>query len=324
MPALALTLLLPILAAQSPVGVPPAARSEAVVLARVEFRKGNFRETLAKLEEAARANDLVDPADKFEAALLQGLSHVYLGEAKQSDLHFRDVLLANPDFDLDPLTYGEDAKRELDAVRAAPDLKEALERRRDEIRQAKLQEAEIRRLAEEAERRRRELAAIPERVPTVTKHNALLNFLPFGIPQIEQDRVVPGVLFAVAQGVSLTATVLTYTQVHSYIETDGKVSPDNLQDAKNWRIANWVSVGAAAAVYVAGVIDSFVAYKEQSVKMVPREEYLRLRQQEGLAPPASPSPAPAPTPAGAYPKPSASLLVAPLPGGAAVGLVGRF
>lgn len=309
-------LLLPLVAAQAPIVAPASERSEMVVLARVEFRKGNFRDAIDKLEQARTAGDLKDPSDLFEAALIQGLSHFYLNEGAETRRRFVDVLLYNPDYDLDPLVYGDEVKQELDAVRASPELKERLDRRREELREAKRRAEEARRLLEEAERKRRELAAIPERIPTVQRHNLLVNFLPFGVPQIEQERVTPGVLFAVAQGVSLTATVLTYTQVQSLIESDGKVARDNLSKAVGWRWGNWVSVGVAAAVYVGGVVDAFLHYRERTLTTIPREEYLLIRDADKPAAPASP---PAP-----YPKPEATLFLAPLPGGGAAGVVGRF
>lgn len=332
MTSLALLLLLPALASQTPGAPPqPAQRSEAVVLARVEFRKGNFREVLKLLEAAAAAGAVPDPAEQLESAQLQALSHVYLAEPAEAEKHFRELLLANPDYYLDPLVYGEDARNVVVATRMAPDMQPLLEKRREEIRQAKAREAEARKAAEEAETKRREIAAIPERVPIVVRHNALLNVLPFGVPQIEQDRITPGVLFAVAQGVTLTATVLTYTQVHSYIGSDGKVNPDDLNQAKAWRYANWVSVGAAAAVYLAGVVDAFVAHKEQTVKLVSREEYLKLRDEGQAVPalppttPVTPAPQEPQQPAPSYPKPTpTSFFLAPLPGGAAVGLGGTF
>ena len=309
-------ILLPVLASQLP--VPGSVRSDAVVYARLDFRKGNFRDAIAKLVEAQAKNELQDPNDKFEAALLQGLSYIYLGEAKNSVAHFQEILLTNPDFDLDPLTYGEAAKRELDAVRALPELKEALDKKRAEIREAKQVEDEARRIAEENARKRRELAALPDRLPSIEKHNPLLNILPFGVPQIEQERIATGVVFAVAQGAAITVSILTYIQVQSYIESDGKVSHDNMTMATNWKIANWISFGATVAVYLGVVIDAFVHYNERTVTMIPRDEYLKLKQDGSTSPALPPATPPA------YPKPSTRLFLAPTPGGAAVGLSGVF
>jgi tetratricopeptide (TPR) repeat protein len=308
-------ILLPVLAGQA--GLPSRAGTSAVIHAGEEFQKSQYREVLKGLEDATRRKLLVDLNDRFEAELLQGLSHYYLGETSEVRPHFEEMLLINPDFDLDPLTYGEEARKLFETTRAAPELKARLDQRRDEIREAKLREEEIRRIADEAERKRKELAALPEQVPSVERHNALLNFLPFGVPQIEQGRITPGVLLAISQGVTITATVLTYTQVQSYIDTDGKVATDNLARARNWRTGNWVAVGAAVAVYVGGVVDAFVSYRDKTMTTVPREDYLRLKQES--VPPGSPTPTPT-TPI----KPSARLYLAPLPGGASAGIVGHF
>ncbi|HEY3546846.1 MAG TPA: hypothetical protein VGK17_12275, partial [Propionicimonas sp.] len=218
MNAFALLILVPLLAAPAPAPQPtsahapqPASARDVLTNARIEFQKGNFRQTVKILEDAAIAGSEFSTTEKLDSAQLQALSHVYLGEPKEAQEHFRELLLMNPDYFLDPLIYGEEARNVVVATRTDPELQPRLEKRREEIRQAKLREAEARKTAEEAEKRRRELAAIPEQVPVVVKHNALLNVLPFGVPQIEQNRVLPGILFAVAQGVTITSSVLTYT-----------------------------------------------------------------------------------------------------------------
>ena len=313
--------LVAIAAAQAPV---PSLNSDLVADAGAEFRKGNFREAIKKIEQARRENLLKETSDIAKAALTEGLSHFYLGETEPAATAFAQVLLTNPDYDLDPLIYGEEAKKALDRVRAQPELQEPLRQRREEIKEAAAREAEVRRLAEEAERKRKELASLPEQLPSLERHSPLLNVLPFGIPQIEQDRVTSGVLLAIAQGVSLTATVLTYTQVQSFIESDGKVSSDNLTKAKDWRVANWVSVAAAAAVYVAGVVDAFVHYNERTLTLIPRDDYLKLKSQQPATPAQAPASTPAPAPPAAPPKPTATFFLAPTAGGAAVGIAGTF
>ncbi|HEY3546844.1 MAG TPA: hypothetical protein VGK17_12265, partial [Propionicimonas sp.] len=216
MNALTLLILVPLLATPAPAPRPapapqPVTARDALFNARIEFQKGNFRQAVKILEDAATAGSEFSTTEKLDSAQLQALSHVYLGEPKEAQEHFQELLLMNPDYFLDPLIYGEEARNVVVATRTDPELQPRLEKRREEIRQAKLREAEARKTAEEAEKRRRELAAIPEQVPIVVKHNALLNVLPFGVPQIEQNRVLPGILFAVAQGVTITSSVLTYT-----------------------------------------------------------------------------------------------------------------
>jgi hypothetical protein len=85
-------------------------------------------------------------------------------------------------------------------------------------------------------------------------------------------------------------------------------------------------VGVAAAVYIAGVVDAFVHYNERSLTLIPRDDYLKLKQQQPAAsPPAgspdSPPPASPPTPPA---KPTATFFLAPAPGGASIGLAGTF
>ncbi len=291
--------------------------------AGVEFRKGNFREALAKIAEARRQGGLSE-GQRYMLALQEALSFIYLNQAKDAQPAITEALLSTPDLSLDPLKYGQEAKREFDRVRELPEVQPRLEKRREELRLQKLREEETRRQAEEAERRRRELAAIPALVPMVEEHNVLLNFLPFGVPQLDQGRLVPGVLFAVGQGVAITATILTYTQVQSYIDnSDGKVDPTNVDAARGFRVGNWIAFGLAIAVYAGGVLDAFLNHQDRTVSLVPREEYLRLRPPDAAPAPGAPD---APKPAAPAPaaKPSATFFLAPVPGGAAAGIVGRF
>jgi hypothetical protein len=254
-------------------------------------------------------------------ALQETLSFIYLNQAKDAQPAIIEALLSTPDLSLDPLKYGQEAKREFDRVRELPEVQPRLEKRREELRLQKQREEETRRQAEEAERKRRELAAIPAQIPMVEEHNVLLNFLPFGVPQLDQGRLVPGVLFAVGQGVAITGTILTYTVVNAFIDEEGKVAPTNVDLARGFRVGNWIAFGLAIAVYAGGVLDAFLNHEARTVTLVPRDEYLRLRPPDA-APGAPEAPKPAASPPAA--KPSATFFLAPIPGGAAAGIVGRF
>ncbi|HCF57661.1 MAG TPA: hypothetical protein DFS52_06665, partial [Myxococcales bacterium] len=172
--------------------------------------------------------------------------------------------------------------------------------------QRRLEEEARRRLLEEEERKRKERASGPIVLQRVERHSFLTNFLPFGAAQLEQGRGQVGALFAITQGLGLAGTVLTYSQVKSYIGQDGKVASDRLQAARGWRTANWIVFGATAALYLGSMVDAVLNYESETIDLVtmPRE--------------------PNPPPAARRAEPSAQLFVAPVEGGAAAGLAGQF
>ena len=297
----------------------PAARAEPeqLRLARGHLEGGRHDAALALVAELDRDKLLATEPDLVESWRIRGLAYLYRGgqgDADQARAAFVALLSIDPDYALDPIFVTPLALAVFESVREehAATLAGIRERRRGIAAQSKALaeekrlEAEARQqLLDQEERSRKERTAPGSFVlQRVDRHSFLTNFLPFGAPQLEQDRSQVGALLAIGQGLGIAGTVLTYSQVRSYVGQDGKVATDDLKAARGWRTANWIVFGATAALYLGGMLDAVLHYEEETISST------TVLQE----------PAPAPRPQG----PSAGLFLAPLEGGGAAGIAGRF
>ncbi|MGI5863443.1 MAG: tetratricopeptide repeat protein [Myxococcales bacterium] len=284
------------------------AQTDLLAEARRSFDFGKWEDAAKAVEELEKNKLLAAEDDLVDACRILGLSHLYLGHSDEARAAFVRLLSIDPDFSLDPLVVSPVAVEVFEAVRAenAELLASIRERRRAIAEQRRLEEETRKRLLEEEERKRRERASGPIVLQRVERHSFITNFLPFGAAQLEQGRSQVGALFAITQGLGLAGTVLTYSQVKSYIGQDGKVASDRLQAARGWRTANWIVFGATAALYLGGMIDAVLHYESETIDLVTMPRELN-------APPAA-----------QRTEPSAQIFVAPLEGGAAAGLAGQF
>jgi hypothetical protein len=301
---------------------PAAALAQPDLLrqARNYFEFGKYADAIRLVTELNENGQLAESRELVEAYQILGLSHFYLGSAPgaspaEAGRHraearsaFVKLLSTDPDYKLDPLLVPPLALEELERVRKdnEPTLAEIRRRRLAAAEEMRLGEEARKRLLQEDERKRRESQLpVQVRVERVEKHSFLSTLLPFGGAQFEQGRSTAGALFAAGQGVTIFASILSYTQVQDRIESNGKVQPAHLTVAQHWRVVNWVSFGATVATYLGGVADAVVHFQEERV--LPSE------------PPGAGEPGPrAPRPAGA------SLFLAPIEGGLAAGVAGAF
>src|SRR5439155_9857202 len=75
------------------------------------------------------------------------------------------------------------------------------------------------RIAEEEARRRLESMARRTTLRTVEKRSYIVNFVPFGAGQFQQDRTRWGVLFAITEGVMALTSVISYWALEGLIQT---------------------------------------------------------------------------------------------------------
>ncbi len=279
------------------------ARAEPRLLeeAREALDRDQCREAIAKVKQLQQEKALAAESELVEGWRILGLSQVYCGSEPEARRAFVELLFTDPDFELDPHTVSADAKRLFDAVKA--EQEPSLAPIRDQRREFKRQQEEARRKQlEEAERLRRQKDAPVLLRKCFERHSLLSSFLPFGAAQFEQGRPQAGALFAVGQVLTLTASIVSYAQVKSLVGADGKVDSAQLDRAKAWRTANWISFGATLGVLAGGFVDAVAHYQEQTDIACPL--------------PAEPSKAPA--------RPAARLFLSPTPGGVAAGIIGRF
>jgi tetratricopeptide (TPR) repeat protein len=269
--------------------LPAAALAEPEQLrqARNNFEFGKYEEAIRLIDELNEKKLLADGPELVEAYRIHGLSHFYLGHRGEARRSFVKLLSTDPDVVLDSLLVPPLVIEEFEAVKRENEatLGELRRRRQASAEQQRLAEEARRKLIEEADDRRRD-AGRPanERVERVEKHNLFATLLPFGVAQFEQGRNTPGALFATAQGLTLFASILSYTQVQDRIEANGRVQANNLTLAQRWRVANWIAFGAAVATYLGGVTDAVVHFQEEkAVPWSPRAPAPKRPGQAGAA-----------------------------------------
>ncbi len=212
------------------------------------------------------------------------LSAFNLGKEEDAQRHFVAILQLQPDFSLDPFSVAPPA------IALFETLRKQLEPQLEIVRQQQRVEAErrqrdaedrMRRQRDDEERRRR-LEDLSRRVTVrnVEKKSFLVNFVPFGGGQFQQDRTAAGVVLAVGEGAMAVTSVVAYFVLQSMakeysvtIDTpDGPrkvtrwgISPDRQAERDTWRVVKYASAGAFYTLYGYGVVDAIYHHEDESV-----------------------------------------------------------
>jgi hypothetical protein len=301
------------------------AEPEKLRVAKYHFEYGKYADSLKLVEDLLRNKLIADGPDLVEAYRIQGLSHFYLGHRADARTSFVNLLSVEPDFVLDPLLVPPLAIVEFDAVKKENDplLASIRDRRRAIAEQKRLEEEARRKLIEDEERRRKEKGGNPELMRVVERRSRLTSFLPLGGGQLEQGRTGAGLLFAAGETLAVAGSILAFAQVKSRIGSDGRVASEDLVPARNWKLANQLTVALAGALYLGGVLDAVLRHEPElvSFESIPRENLVPVPKAlpPGSSPPGHRSPRP-PTPVPAGQTRPTTLLFVPLPDGAAAGL----
>lgn len=291
--------------------------------ARASFLARNFGEA----EERLRA--LLDPSTGLKERSLVSQARMYLGAAllaqgKQDQARetFEKLVLDDPSYEPDPLSFPGEAIDTFIDVRAAL------------LEQIKAAQAAAARLA--AERKAREEAEREayrdwlERVKaqaaeekTTVRNSRLVASLPFGAGQFQNGKPALGWVFLGAELAALGGTAVTYgmyryARGREQEELLGftQKGPQYHRRAENIRYANLGLAGAFAAISIVGIVQAHVAFVPSYVERKSRD---------------LPAPEPARSSSRERPRSLATIapVVSPMPGldgapsGVFVGLYGR-
>jgi hypothetical protein len=289
---------------------------------RTDFEFGKFAEALARAEDLLEGGSLTD-AQRLELHQLAGLAAFNEEQRVVAERHLRAVLRLDPDHALDPFRVPPPAITFFDRLR--DQMAGELTALREETRR---RQERARREAEARERERAEVEALRARVDalagqvtarTLERRSVLVNFLPFGAGQFQQERQGLGTTLAVSQGALAAVSVLAYVtrgtlRVERTEIVNGRLG-EEAQTRTVWQLPagqvesdqrlTAVQFAAAAGFFAAWLIGAADA----------------LVNHTDLVPVSGPLPGPA---AAAAPAPGATLDVQPLPGGASAGVTLRF
>jgi hypothetical protein len=232
--------------------------------------------------------------DVIEAHRLLALAYLFLHRDKDAEDELNSILALKPGFTLDPVTDPLIAIRFLDALKA---------REEERLRRIERQAAEHARLEEERhraaeeERLRKTLQPNVIAVRTVEHHHYVLNFVPFGMGQLQNgERRKAIALLATQLALGATSLALWTTLEVRYAGGKTPVPIAEVPQANAIRVTSLVAGGLFWADVLYGIIDAMVHYQAEVVR-------------ETVLPPAT---TPATPPPGAPAAPHASLRLFPV------------
>jgi hypothetical protein len=105
----------------------------------------------------------------------------------------------------------------------------------------------------------------------VDRFSYAVNFLPFGLGQIQNDEPIQGTLFASSQVLALGLNIGSYWMVQNLRSPiDGKYEAgrgNSAEMARNWQAMQYIGLAAFVGLYVWSVIDSLADYKPYDVRI---------------------------------------------------------
>ena len=94
----------------------------------------------------------------------------------------------------------------------------------------------------------------------VTEIQFWVNFVPFGVGQLQNGETGKAVFFLLTESVALGINVISFAIVEGLRSPDGLYTPENAEAAEALQTAQFLSLGAFAAVAVWGIIDAIYFY----------------------------------------------------------------
>ncbi|RMG12624.1 MAG: tetratricopeptide repeat protein [Deltaproteobacteria bacterium] len=281
------------------------------------FDYGNYEDAARLVEKLLAEGRLVEEGDLIEAYRILGLSYYYLKRREKARSAFVRLLSLEPDYRLDPFFHPPKIVEFFDQVRAENEslLAPIRERKKRIEAERRLQEEARRRLLEEEARRAKAAEVEAEQAArrtvverTVRRREYLLNWLPFGAGQFQNDEPVKGAVLAAAQAATGLASVVGFAVAGGLRECERRpvpkgspgepqqftvvcgVAPQNLNLAQTMDRVKWIAGGMFWGLVVYGIVDAHLHYRPTAVLG-------EVRREEGLGPAPEPGPSAASPPA---------------------------
>lgn len=281
-------------AAAQGAGAPTTARSELGQI-RIDFEYGKYKEVLSRARNLLDRGGLTDD-QLADLHRLAGVAAFNLSQMADADRHLTTLLRIDPDASLDPFLFPPPAVSHLEKLKKQmeKDLEVIRQERRIQTDRRRREEEDRQRSLRESEEMRRKIDDLTRKVTvrTVEKRVYLVNFMPFGAGQFQQDRNTLGVLLAVTEGALAAISIAAYFAYGSLAEQriiriPGVLNPDGTgyldvvyrgipeklaTQASVWRIAQYASGIGFYAVYGYGVIDAVLNHEDQVVSTSMEEQ----------------------------------------------------
>ncbi len=239
---------------------PSAAPANELDRGRDSFKRGDWTSAIQVINyllypelQLARREQVV------EAHILLGAAFYQTGDRERAREEFQRALEIEPEQSLSAQLYSEGAIRLFDETKT--DLRIARER-----------EEEKRRIAQ----RLKEIEDYKKSLIVYETNSYYVNFVPFGAGQFQNRQRGKGLMFAIAQGVTLGASAGIFLYLASkYGLVSTSVPIEEAGTVRNLQGIEIATGGAFIGLYAWSVIDSLVSYK-------PRR---RVEGEDSLLPP---------------------------------------
>lgn len=197
------------------------------------FEHGDYKQSISILNRVLKNNLARDEKELVECYKYLGAAYFYIEDMRLADANFRQLLLIDPEFKLDPFLF-------------PPSMVLFFDRIRNEI--------STKKSGGESESSGRGISDYPYR------YRLYVNLLPFGAPQFANNQEIKGSSVLVLQVVTLTANIFSYWQVNSMVDRHGYVKDQETAHRANiYKTVQISSLVAFGVVYLYSAIDGFVS-----------------------------------------------------------------
>ncbi|MGM0555650.1 MAG: hypothetical protein ACQEVA_04640 [Myxococcota bacterium] len=244
----------------------PKSPQARLQLATEAYGNGQYQKLSALLEPTLTPDSKFDSVElEIQARQLYAVGLFFQAQQTTKNSERRDllddaeqqflaILRHDPDYELDPLNYPASVVEVFETVR---------EEHEEELAQIRREKGgdngEVATQTFYVERAR-------------TQRLFLVNFLPFGLGQFQNEHKVAGTAFAVGQASMLALNGVAYVGVQLADRNgDGlynRAGPGSEFDvARQWRAVQWIALGTFSAIYVGSVIDAIVRYEPEKIRI---------------------------------------------------------
>lgn len=229
------------------------------------YERSDYARAIRQLRTLLYPNvRLNDQPQVLYAHKLLGISYIFEGQKDLAEKEFLTLLAIDPRYNFDPSIDPVSAVELFDQVKRnnAKRLKQILDREKEETEKRRIQE-----LKQQQDAARQSALSSSQRdisiERTVEKRSYWLNFVPFGVGQLQNDHRTKGYwLMGFQAGFSaLSIGIFTYLQ----LTYPARVPSSELQTARALDTLQIVSGGAALGLMAYGIVDALFYYQPTKV-----------------------------------------------------------
>jgi hypothetical protein len=241
--------------------------------ARNAFEGGDYAESASRFAEFL-ADDPDVPALIIEAHKYLAISYLFLGNRKQAEDQFIQLLTRDTEYSLDPLIFP------IDVVDFFTEIRRAHATQLERIASAR-RKAEAEQKKEEERQRQLLLEKLRTHVyleKQVTLRSPIVAWMPFGAGQFQNGHRRKGWALLSGQAILLTSGIVTYA-LHQQLNRETEIPFTRSSDRQQFeqqervvRIVNHTSLISLALLMVAGMIDAMVHFTPQEISFRVLEE----------------------------------------------------